>query len=181
MNAPNAVVVKGGSQIQNTEITHNYYAKDIYFDDGSATVNATVTNNTLAPPNINNSGNKPAPFYEANGVNANIVNAGIDVGLAYSGSAPDIGAYENGAVLSLSDVSNSSLKIYPNPTTGIVNVSSQLSNATYKVYTITGFLVDSGEITTAFIDFSKQNSGLFILQIQDKETGEVYINKVLKK
>ncbi len=181
MNAPNAVVVKGGSQIQNTEITHNYYAKDIYFDDGSATVNATVTNNTLAPPNINNSGNKPVPFYEANGVNANIVNAGIDVGLAYSGSAPDIGAYENGAVLSVSDVSNSSLKVYPNPTTGIVNVPSQFSNATYKIYTITGFLVDSGEITTAFIDFSKQNNGLLILHIQDKETGEVYISKVLKK
>ena len=180
MNVPNALVTKGGSQIQNTEIAYNFYTGDILLEN-TPTSNLTASNNMQTSPNINNSGNRPAPFYEANGINSNIVDAGIAVGLAYLGSAPDIGAYENGAVLSVSDVSDSPLKVYPNPTTGIVNVPSQFSNATYNVYTVTGFLVDSGEIMTSFIDFSKQNNGFFILQIQDKETGKMYINKVLKK
>ncbi len=180
MNVPNALVTKGGSQIQNTEIAYNFYTGDILLEN-TPTSNLTASNNTQTSPNINNSGNRPAPFYEANGINANIVDAGIAVGLAYSGSAPDIGAYENGAVLSVSDVSGSSLKVYPNPTTGILHFPSQFSNAMFKVFSITGLLLDSGKITTKTINLSSLKNGVYLLQITEPNSRKIQTSKVIKK
>jgi len=59
---------------------------------------ATIDHNWLnaANPGINGSGNRPSPYYVPNGPSSNLVNAGINVGLPYVGSAPDLGAFEYG-------------------------------------------------------------------------------------
>ena len=42
------------------------------------------------------SGAMPFPYFEAASASANVVDRGVNVGLAFSGSAPDIGASEYG-------------------------------------------------------------------------------------
>ena len=48
------------------------------------------------PPDLNFAGDKPSPYYRANASDADVVDAGVDVGLFYYGSVPDMGRYEWG-------------------------------------------------------------------------------------
>lgn len=84
------------SNFSNTLIDHNwFYGNGNNNDIKNYGSNTMVSNNTKGiVPDINSSGNKPFPYYEPSGGNANIVDAGIIVGLPYSGASPDIGAYE---------------------------------------------------------------------------------------
>jgi hypothetical protein len=53
----------------------------------------TYTNNKSTNPKVQRSGNRPDPFYiPLSG--SPVINAGINVGLSYLGTRPDIGAYE---------------------------------------------------------------------------------------
>jgi hypothetical protein len=55
----------------------------------SPLINLTV----LPNPAVRKAGNRPQPYYlPASG--SSLINAGLDVGLPFTGSAPDIGAYE---------------------------------------------------------------------------------------
>jgi hypothetical protein len=98
MNGNNyCVSIEGAnaSNVTNPVITHNYCYNnrtDSIYDAGSR--NPTINNNTDGDPGINEFGNKPDPFYLASSIDSNCVDAGTSVGLPYSGSAPDIGAYE---------------------------------------------------------------------------------------
>lgn len=59
------------------------------------TSNWTINNNTsVSSIGLNWSGSKPDPYYKPTGSGSNVVDAGTDVGLSYSGSAPDVGRYE---------------------------------------------------------------------------------------
>ena len=53
-----------------------------------------------ANPGITGSGNRPSPYYRPSSTSSNLADAGTNVGLPYSGSAPAIGAYEPGVSLS---------------------------------------------------------------------------------
>jgi hypothetical protein len=102
------------SAIQSPNITNNYYYgndSDSCLGCASAT-GENIADNVDADPQINESGNRPDPYYRpVNGVSA-CVDAGIDVGLPFSGSRPDIGAYEyNGGSGSTIPAPPSGLKI----------------------------------------------------------------------
>lgn len=53
----------------------------------------TDTNTVIDNPDFVATGNKPTPYYTLQGVSP-AIDAGIDVGLPYEGTDPDIGAYE---------------------------------------------------------------------------------------
>lgn len=53
----------------------------------------TSSNNITGVPQWVASGNRPSPYYTIT-TGSNLYNAGVDVGLPYSGAASDIGAYE---------------------------------------------------------------------------------------
>ena len=72
INCSSAAINKNAS-IDPYEVSHNFFDAD--------------------SPEITGSGDVPDPYYRPSGPTANIVDAGVDVGLPYSGSAPDIGAY----------------------------------------------------------------------------------------
>jgi hypothetical protein len=56
---------------------------------------ATINHNwTAASPGITGSGIRPKPYYVPNGPSSNLVGAGINVNLPYTGTAPAIGAYD---------------------------------------------------------------------------------------
>ncbi|MGP1383528.1 MAG: Ig-like domain-containing protein [Thainema sp.] len=79
------------------------------FPDNGVGSKITATNNIFlnvtdipegnyvdADPGFLNTGDRPWPFYTPSTLESLMVDSGIDVGLPFSGSAPDIGAYELG-------------------------------------------------------------------------------------
>jgi hypothetical protein len=105
----------------NNNTSYSFYPNQVIHSEGGATIsNLTVLNNSttnmdpgdlltsllsalnplvkltpLANPSITKSGNRPAPYYiPASG--SSLIDAGLNVGLPYTGTAPDIGAYEFG-------------------------------------------------------------------------------------
>lgn len=81
--------------IEDTVITHNFF-EDNGTDDvigEEYTTNPTLNNNTDGAAELAESGNRPDLYYRAISSSA-CVDAGVDVGLPYYGSAPDIGRYE---------------------------------------------------------------------------------------
>src|SRR5882762_5325995 len=106
----------------NSNTGYNYYPNQLVHTEPGATISSlTVLNNsttnldagslitsllnllnplinltTLSNPAVTKTGNRPMPYYvPASG--SSLINAGLNVGYAYLGSAPDIGAYESGA------------------------------------------------------------------------------------
>ena len=62
------------------------------------------------------------------------------------------------------------IKLYPNPTTSILNVSSVTENATFKVYNLLGQTVMNGKLSNNLIDVSNFSAGVYILELTDKDT-----------
>jgi hypothetical protein len=61
---------------------------------GNTPVNLTMTNNPIGNPGLTGTGAKPDPFFRPASGASLVVNAGTNVGLPFSGTAPDIGRYE---------------------------------------------------------------------------------------
>ena len=71
------------------------------------------------------------------------------------------------------------IKLYPNPTTSILNVSSVSENATFKVYNLLGQTVINGKLSNNSIDVSNFSAGVYILELTDKDT--TTINRFIKQ
>lgn len=81
--------------------------------------------------------------------------------------------------VSIQQVNDSNLEVYPNPTTGLVYLKSNSSNESknlISVYDMNGKLIFELEETLVFnqptiFDFSKLVNGLYFLRLLDKDTG----------
>jgi hypothetical protein len=62
------------------------------------------------------------------------------------------------------------IKLYPNPTTSILNVSSVSENATFKVYNLLGQTVMNGKLSNNSINVSNFSAGVYILELTDNDT-----------
>jgi hypothetical protein len=105
-----AVDITGGSisslKIQNNLITNSGGT----IGTGGSISGSTVDHNWLntANPGITGSGNRPSPYYRPSSTSSNLADAGTNVGLPFTGSAPAIGAFEPG--VSLNAPSNLTVK-----------------------------------------------------------------------
>jgi chitodextrinase len=64
----------------------------------------------------------------------------------------------------------SEIKLYPNPASSVINVTSVSENATFKVYNLLGQTVINGKLSNGSVNVSSINTGNYILEITDKET-----------
>ncbi|WP_310379485.1 reprolysin-like metallopeptidase [Flavobacterium sp.] len=64
----------------------------------------------------------------------------------------------------------SEIKLYPNPTTSIVNITSVSENATYRVINLLGQEIAKGKVENGTVSVLKINSGNYILEISDNGT-----------
>ena len=71
------------------------------------------------------------------------------------------------------------IKLYPNPTKSILNVSSVSENATFKVYNLLGQSIMNGRISNNSIDVSNISAGAYILELTDKDT--ISVNRFIKQ
>src|SRR5258705_2016152 len=149
----------------NSNTGYNYYPNQLVQTEPGATIsNLTVLNNSttnldagslitsllsllnplinlkvLTNPSITKTGNRPSPYYiPASG--SSLIDAGLNVGYAYLGSSPDIGANESGAT------SNAL------PTVSITSPANNASFTTGATVTINANATDS-DGTIAKVEF----------------------------
>lgn len=81
----------------------------------------------------------------------------------------DLGAYEYQANLAVSDVSQQSLQVYPNPTTGVVFVQTT-DRGKLEVYNLNGQLVKTQGLETGknTINLTNLNAGVYLLKAGNK-------------
>ena len=82
-------------------------------------------------------------------------------------------------ILSVDTFNENKIKIYPNPVTDFVQISSEQSIKTVEVYDDLGRLTNTS-FQNQRVDVSKLSSGVYFLKITD-ENGAVVTNKILKK
>ena len=89
----------------------------------------------------------------------------------FYGEGIDIGAYEFGAgspTFVYGNFEMDDLKVYPNPTTGIIRISGLQKPASFLVYDITGKLLKVGSLSgfeAEPISLETKPSGIYLLQI----------------
>lgn len=87
----------------------------------------------------------------------------------------------NNSTLGLEDITLAEVNIYPNPTTGIINLSSDLNSITeIEIYELTGKLVLSKkDDSIKKVDISHLSKGLYVVKIIDSEQ-KIKIEKLIK-
>lgn len=127
---PNSLVhLENGATLNTLTVKNNSFTK---LPIGS--VPGTYSGNLTADPQITKLGNRPDPYYTLK-AGSPLINAGLNVGYAYTGTAPDVGAYESSST---------------NASPG-VTITSPVNNASFNTgtsVTITANATDSdGSIT----------------------------------
>ena len=71
------------------------------------------------------------------------------------------------------------ITLYPNPTTGTVYIDSKTQNINYKLYNLTGQLMQKGVITDGKVELSSQPKGFYLLHLIDTETENQTFKKII--
>ena len=116
--------------------------------------------------------------------NSPLIDAGINVGLPYAGVAPDLGAFETDLTTGISpkEIKYDIFSIYPNPVKDILSISfsnADVKEISLKLSDLRGVeLFESTETGDYNLDFSKYQSGIYLLQVIYE--GKTSINKIIK-
>jgi len=94
------------------------------------------------------------------------------------GAGYDMGIYEYLDNSAINEFDVDKIKIYPNPTTGKVNIPNQYLDKAYKIVSSNGNIIKAGFITNSEIDLSTLTNGLYFIVI--KEGKNIKIPVVVK-
>ena len=86
--------------------------------------------------------------------------------------------YAYDSTLSIDDLEESTITIYPNPSTGMVNITGVEQVDEIRVFTISGQLVKKAENTSS-IDLSSEMRGLYMIEIESD--GKTIVNRLIKE
>jgi hypothetical protein len=106
------------------------------------------------------------------------INAGVNVGLPFIGTAPDMGAFESNVGSGIEEANAPTIGIYPNPfhTTAVMTVDSEIAeaNALLQIFDITGRMLKTMELTinagNCTIDRGELVNGLYYYQLSSKQS-----------
>lgn len=155
------------------------------FNDSSL---SSTTNTSDANPLFNNAANGDFTLTAASpavntGDNTKIP-AGITADLAGNqrifNSTVDMGAYEYISTLGINDffIAENEIKLYPNPTTSVLNIKMTSSLKQATIYSVLGRKVL--ETTSKTIQTSNLKTGLYLIKIED-ENGNVSTKRFMRK
>jgi len=88
-------------------------------------------------------------------------------------SEPDKIEFELISALSINDSNPLDLTVYPNPSSGVFNIQSNVQNIEYTLINIQGQTLDNGEILHKQVDFSKFGQGVYFLQLTNDKNSLV--------
>ncbi len=84
------------------------------------------------------------------------------------------------ATLTAKDFANTTVAVFPNPSTGIFNITSNVLNLEYALVNIQGQAIEEGSVLNNKVDFSKRTSGIYFLRLSNN-TGESFVEKLIIK
>lgn len=149
------------------------------------TTNPAFVNPILAntAPNLNGDYalTTSSPLVNA-GTNATIPDINLDLAgnpRLFDGTI-DIGAYELQSTLTISDVSTTDFKIYPNPVSNILNIKTESQQFDYSIYNVQGQeVLKSSSVKTSIIDVTSLPTGIYILKLASNNKTESF--KIIKQ
>lgn len=165
---------------------YNVFAKDLDNDGNIDVICAAWLGNEViyflndGSGNFNYQQTLVSDFKSANSVVADDFNGDgrIDI-LASAYAADGIIWFENKGPLNVEENRTSLFSIYPNPTTGLLNIKSSTSISDVTVYNNLGQLLITSEEKKQ-IDISTLREGIYFVKIKD-ENGQTETEKVVKK
>ncbi|WP_298878591.1 BNR-4 repeat-containing protein [uncultured Polaribacter sp.] len=80
-------------------------------------------------------------------------------------SEPDKIEIFSKAALNTNSFTSNDIGIYPNPSTGIINIKSSIKNLDYQLYNIQGKLIQQNKILNNSLDFSDLSKGIYFIKI----------------
>ncbi|MBI2280406.1 MAG: T9SS type A sorting domain-containing protein [Bacteroidetes bacterium] len=99
------------------------------------------------------------------------------------GSCTETSACENITGVGVKETANHVVSIYPNPTSGMVNINlgSNNSSVNYSITSIEGKVVETGKTSSnnIVVDLSKEGNGVYFIKINNENTSVVY--KLIKQ
>ena len=101
----------------------------------------------------------------------------LDVMSAYGDNK--IAWYENSLILAINENNSLNFSIYPNPTTGILNIASEIRITSLEIYNQLGQLV-LFNVFNSSIDISELSQGMYFIKIVG-ENGVVEVKKVINE
>ena len=86
------------------------------------------------------------------------------------------------SALGTRDVSaaDSGIQLYPNPATDVLNITKVSDKATYKIYSATGQLVESGNVNAGKINVNSLVKGAYVITVEEKGQ-DLFKSKFIKK
>ncbi|WP_261510000.1 reprolysin-like metallopeptidase [Chryseobacterium paludis] len=168
------------------------FNKNGVFEDSERVLNFPVAVPTAAP--ITGSFMVPANAVEGQPLRMRVVvfyvgdqNAGATLPSDYLcgvnfqyGEVEDYNVVISPNNLATNEVIKDSFSIYPNPTSDVLNVTKVSDKATYKIYSVTGQLVSSGNINGGKINVSTLVKGGYVITIDEKGK-DLFTSKFIKK
>jgi hypothetical protein len=174
-----------GADVQGSVATFNNNLKYHTNPQKVNFVGASGSNNILGNPGFLNTGSRWDTYYKPSSGSL-VVNKGVNVGLPFSGSAPDIGRWEFGLasrqIVAEVEVDHDAVSTYPNPTTGILKITAkpEIEILSVEVVNTQGrvlFSKSANELRSGEIDLSDYNSDVYILRV--KHQSGLIIKKVV--
>lgn len=107
---------------------------------------------------------------------------GTDLYIYNNGQDSDffIVKYHTGEEMSVETQNLQTVKVYSNPTTGVLNLQSETGLASYKLYDLWGRVVQQGRLENDQVDLSGIETGVYILEVTTNEK-KIQRLKVVKK
>jgi len=117
-------------------------------------------------------------------------NANLKIRIRFTGSnmTEDAGnrvTFNNIAVqgvalpFSIPEIQTSDFKVFPNPTSDVINVAHSYAEVQFKLYTIEGRIIQAGSLESSRINIENLPEGLYLLQLYAE--GKTATKKIIKK
>jgi hypothetical protein len=106
------------------------------------------------------------------------IDSGVTVGLAYEGTAPDMGCYEYGATASVVTDGNLAVKVYPNPANDTISFEGLQYPIAVTILNLQGEKLFSEMVFTANLDVKNLKNGVYLLKIKDA-LGKIKLAKLI--
>ena len=131
---PNQLIHReNGAVVNNLNVTNNLFNNlDLNVGGllgGLLGVLDPILNNLTVDPKITKTGDRPQPYYIPSS-GSPLIDAGVNVGQAFLGSTPDIGAFETGG---------------PAGSAPLVNLTSPANNSSFTTGSIVTFIADASD------------------------------------
>ena len=83
-----------------------------------------------------------------------------------SSTTIDIGAYEAQSALGTKTFSKQAFVVYPNPTSGLLHIKTNLNDYSYGLYNVQGQKVMASERAESTINTSQLVNGVYVLRLK---------------